>query len=117
MEIPPSSCGAEPQAPMSNNKDVSVTQLLAHCSDEGACTPGSSTGDPQMMNKPVCQSPMTMATAAPAINFLDLTANDNDDMEVESVCNTVKRLIVEAKKFKSFASLLHLHALKQFIEL
>ncbi|KAG2743881.1 hypothetical protein P692DRAFT_201722673 [Suillus brevipes Sb2] len=49
-----------------------------------------------------------------------MTADDDDNhdfTEPTPVIDTVKKLIIEAKKFKSFTSLVHLHALKQFIEL
>ncbi|KAG2045904.1 hypothetical protein BDR06DRAFT_1012777 [Suillus hirtellus] len=52
--------------------------------------------------------------------FLDMTADDDDNhdsVEPTPVIDTVKKLIDEAKRFKSFTSLMHLHALKQFIEL
>jgi hypothetical protein len=49
---------------------------------------------------------------------LDTTADDDDDIsEPPPIIDIVKTLIGEAKKFKSFTSLMHLHALKQFIEL
>jgi len=43
--------------------------------------------------------------------------NDNDSSEPPPVIDIVNTLIIEAKEFKSFTSLMHLHALKQFIEL
>jgi hypothetical protein len=55
----------------------------------------------------------------PVINFLDTTEDDNDTDEARSepVLTTVKKLMVEAKKYKSFTSLFHLNALAQFIDL
>jgi len=53
---------------------------------------------------------------APTI-FLDTTEDDNDITESISVLETVKKLTIEARKYKSFTSLFHLNSLKQFIEL
>lgn len=52
--------------------------------------------------------------------FLDTAADDDDNdnsLEPPPVIDIVNTLIIEAKKFKSFISLMHLHALKHFIEL
>ncbi|KIK79518.1 hypothetical protein PAXRUDRAFT_161140, partial [Paxillus rubicundulus Ve08.2h10] len=56
-------------------------------------------------------------TPSTTVMFLDTTEDDNDSPESVTVLETVKRLVVDAKKFKSFTSLFHLNALKQFIEL
>ncbi|KAI6146736.1 hypothetical protein BKA82DRAFT_10201 [Pisolithus tinctorius] len=51
------------------------------------------------------------------VAFLDMTAEDNDRLESVPVLETVKKLIVDAKRFKSFTSLFYLDSLKQVIEL
>jgi hypothetical protein len=51
------------------------------------------------------------------LSFLDMTHEDIDDRHIESVLDTIKRLTVDAKKYKSFKSLFHLNALEQFVEL
>ena len=64
------------------------------------------------------QTQVTPAPDAPAMSFLDVTEDDNDAM-IKSipVLETVKELIADAKKYKSFTSLFHLTSLKQFIDL
>ena len=51
------------------------------------------------------------------LSFLDVTDEDTDDRQTESVVDTIKRLTVDAKKYKSFNSLFHLNALEQFVEM
>jgi len=48
-----------------------------------------------------------------AILFLDVTDEDVNDEHAESILSTIKRLTVDAKKYKSFRSLFHLNALEQ----
>ena len=49
-------------------------------------------------------------------HWADLTVDDGDILESVSSYDTVKKLIVEAKKFKSLTSLVHLYAVKSFVE-
>ena len=51
------------------------------------------------------------------LSFLDVTDEDTDNRQTESVLDTIKRLTVDAKKYKSFNSLFHLNALEQFVEM
>ena len=53
----------------------------------------------------------------PSTSYLDTTADEDDAPNSEPVLETIKKLIQDAKKFKSFTSLFYLHSLKQFIEL
>lgn len=53
----------------------------------------------------------------PAITFLDMTDDDGDAAGPVSVLEAVKKLIIDAKKYKSFTSLFYLTSLKQFIDL
>ena len=50
-------------------------------------------------------------------HWADLTADGENILESVSTYDTVKKLIVEAKKFKSLTSLVHLYAVKSFVEL
>ena len=52
-----------------------------------------------------------------AIVWLYSTVDNDDTPENVPVLETIKILIAEAKKFKSFSSLVHLHALQKFIAL
>jgi hypothetical protein len=45
------------------------------------------------------------------------TADDEDVQETEPTYEIVKQLIMEVKRFKSFTLLLHLYAIKTFLEL
>ncbi|KAF9225674.1 hypothetical protein BS17DRAFT_765486 [Gyrodon lividus] len=49
--------------------------------------------------------------------FLDMTGDDSDSENLVPIIDTVKQLIKDVKKYKTFTLLLHLNALKQFIEL
>ncbi|KIK77418.1 hypothetical protein PAXRUDRAFT_28810 [Paxillus rubicundulus Ve08.2h10] len=49
--------------------------------------------------------------------FLDMMGDDSDSENLVPVIDTVKQLIKDVKKDKSFTLLLHLNALKQFIKL
>ncbi|KDQ65239.1 hypothetical protein JAAARDRAFT_53079 [Jaapia argillacea MUCL 33604] len=49
--------------------------------------------------------------------FLNPTANEEDVPEDEPVQTTVTKLLKEANKFKSLTSLMHLHTVKNFIDL
>ncbi|KIJ28803.1 hypothetical protein M422DRAFT_269852 [Sphaerobolus stellatus SS14] len=53
----------------------------------------------------------------PSNIWLNPTADDKDEEEGVSVSVTVEKLIADAKKYKSFGALLHLHAIKSFIQL
>lgn len=55
--------------------------------------------------------------AIAATDFLDVTEDDNDVAESISVIESVKRLMHDAKKYRSFTALFHLNSLQQFIEL
>ena len=60
----------------------------------------------------------THDVATPAATFLDVTEDDDDAVvESVSVLETVKKLIIDAKKYKLFTSLFYLTSLKQFIDL
>ena len=50
-------------------------------------------------------------------SFLDMTADEDNTSDSETVLDTIKTLVTNAKKFKSFTSLFYLNSLKQFIEL
>ena len=50
-------------------------------------------------------------------HWADPTADGEDILESVSTYDMVKKLIVEAKKFKSLTSLVHLYAVKSFVEL
>ena len=60
---------------------------------------------------------MGEAPTAVAVSFLDTTTEDDDRLESVTVLKTVKKLIADAKRFKSFTLLFYLNSLKQFIEL
>ncbi|KZT23210.1 hypothetical protein NEOLEDRAFT_1149499 [Neolentinus lepideus HHB14362 ss-1] len=66
---------------------------------------------PEITQVPQCE-PELLET-----EFLDPMAEEEDVPEDEDVLQTVKKLMVEAKKFWSFHSLMQLHSVKQFIEL
>ena len=55
----------------------------------------------------------------PVVDFLDTAEDDDDAAEIqnEPVLEAIKRLILEAKKYKSFTSLFYLNMLVQFVEL
>ncbi|KIJ46711.1 hypothetical protein M422DRAFT_249876 [Sphaerobolus stellatus SS14] len=53
----------------------------------------------------------------PTAVWLDPTADDEAEPVETPVSVIVEKLISEAKKFKSFGSLMHLHAVKSFIQL
>lgn len=80
----------------------------------------TSTSDIDITSESIDDIPTFEIQQEAAHPFLDMTADDDDNhdfTEPTPVIDTVKKLIIEAKKFKSFTSLVHLHALKQFIEL
>jgi hypothetical protein len=49
--------------------------------------------------------------------WLNPVADEDDSVTHATVPETISQLIAEAKKYKSFSSLMHLHAVKRFIEL
>ncbi|KAF8507718.1 hypothetical protein JB92DRAFT_3121644 [Gautieria morchelliformis] len=49
--------------------------------------------------------------------WADPTADDEDEPEMQDTYKTVQKLISEAKRYKSFTSLVHLYAVKSFLEL
>jgi hypothetical protein len=54
----------------------------------------------------------------PLVSFLDMTGDDNSaESNTDPVLETIRKLMVDAKKYKSFTSLFYLNTLKQFIEL
>lgn len=59
----------------------------------------------------------TTEAEVPAITFLDMIEDDNDAAAPISVLETVKKLIIDVKKYKSFTPLFYLTSLKQFINL
>ncbi|KAF8548284.1 hypothetical protein OG21DRAFT_1526603, partial [Imleria badia] len=73
--------------------------------------------------KDVCGTPPIQDCAmdnchdSSTLSFLDMTHEDGEDGHTESVLDTIKRLTVDAKKYKSFKSLFHLNALEQFVEM
>ena len=87
-------------------------------------TPVASTNRPPVRDTESAAPKQTQVTPAPdmadapATSFLDVTEDDNDvTIKSISVLETVKELIVGAKKYKSFISLFYLTSLKQFIDL
>src|SRR6266481_5420240 len=52
-----------------------------------------------------------------SLSHWDPTVDNEDMLESVSTFDTLKKLIIEAKKFKSFTSLVHLYAVKSFMEL
>ncbi|KAL4063818.1 hypothetical protein J3A83DRAFT_4361906 [Scleroderma citrinum] len=52
-----------------------------------------------------------------ATDFLDVTEDDSDMTESISVIKSIKNLMLNAKKYRSFTALFHLNSLQQFIEL
>ncbi|KAF8480617.1 hypothetical protein JB92DRAFT_3133121 [Gautieria morchelliformis] len=56
-------------------------------------------------------------TSEMASIWVDPTADDEDEPEMQDTYKTVQKLISEAKRYKSFTSLVHLYVVKSFLEL
>lgn len=65
---------------------------------------------------PSPSAPGPTPTHATASAWLNTAADDEVEPVTVQVINTVKKLITEAQKYKSFSSLMHLHAVQPFIE-
>ncbi|KAI5992740.1 hypothetical protein EDD15DRAFT_2368025 [Pisolithus albus] len=92
--------------------------------DDPPCLPSTATASPPIMtlelqvsedNQDVLSNPTE--AGEPLTSFLETVADEDDSPNMESVFETVNRLIGNAKKYKSFTSLFHLNSLKQFIKL
>ena len=72
---------------------------------------------PHASEMPHNASEMPHNASEESLSHWDPTVDDEDMLESVSTFDTVKKLIIEAKKFKSFTSLVHLYAVKSFMEL
>ena len=112
-------CGAAVVTPPPKTPET-PSEPYASLETQAISTNPYSISDPASAAQPVplvADGTKVDATKEPATNFLDMTEDDSDTVESISVLESVKKLIIDAKKYKSFTSLFYLTSLKQFVEL
>lgn len=100
---------------------AAITDLATSSNSDSDSDESRSTSEAEPEATSLEKDAITRSQQEAAQPFLDTAVDDDDDdnsgLEPPPVIDIVNTLIMEAKKFKSFTSLMHLHALKQFIEL
>lgn len=109
-------CGAVMATPQAPEVPQSPPELHSNSETQAASTESCSI-DPVLAVQPILPIANADTAEEHAAAFLDTTEDDSDAIESISVLKSVKKLIMDAKKYKSFTSLFYLTSLKQFIEL
>lgn len=103
-------------APQAPEVSQSPPELHSNSETQAASTKPCSI-DPVLAAQPIPLIADVDTTEEPAATFLDTTEDDSDAIKPISVLESIKKLIIDAKKYKSFTLLFYLTSLKQFVEL
>ncbi|KAI6131240.1 hypothetical protein EV401DRAFT_1884121 [Pisolithus croceorrhizus] len=97
---------SEPDTPLPNMKDIPTSPLVSVCMSSHTIA--------ALEANPTTPNELHQICAA---TFLDITEDDSDAADSAPVLECVNKLIVDAKKFKSFTPLFYPTPLKQLINL